>query len=456
MVRTPRHSKPKTEAVTIDLDKDDVSTIDDQVEDQATDVADESVEAKDTETTADNTDGSDQEQASSDEAENGSKTNEASETKADEQPAAHENKKSTGSVFTAGLLGAVLALVGGASLQWADLLPSPNSGQSEISTSLSQRIASLEESTAAFNEQLNQPILVEPTGAVTALATRMDDLETLVQNDNSSSLSALGELNTRIDQLSSQVTNIELAAPISGDGTTALPAGLQEEISNLVALSASQSSEINALKDIIAANAQSPQLTDETSELMSNLEARLALAEEALAKPNNDVPIARSLAAVSIKNAVERGGVFASEVEAYAQIDLENPVIAELKPIADKGVLTRSELINRFGDVANQIIASQRPETSETNLMARLLDSASAMVKVRQVGDVDGESVEAIVARMETRLQSGDLQAALAEWQTLSDTAKAVSQSYSNQLQDRISAETLADQLLQARPATAG
>jgi hypothetical protein len=86
MVRTPRHSKPKTEAVTIDLDKDDVSTIDDQVEDQATDVADESVEAKDTETTADNTDGSDQEQASSDE---------ASETKAD------ENKKSTGSVFTA-------------------------------------------------------------------------------------------------------------------------------------------------------------------------------------------------------------------------------------------------------------------------------------------------------------------------------------------------------------------
>jgi hypothetical protein len=321
---------------------------------------------------------------------------------------------------------------------------------------LSQRIASLEESTAAFNEQLNQPILVETTGTVTALATRMDDLETLVQNDNSSSLSALGELNTRIDQLSSQVTNIELAAPVSGDGTTALPAGLQEEISNLVALSASQSSEINALKDIIAANAQSPQLTDETSELMSNLEARLALAEEALAKPNNDVPIARSLAAVSIKNAVERGGVFASEVEAYAQIDLENPVIAELKPIADKGVLTRSELINRFGDVANQIIASQRPETSETNLMARLLDSASAMVKVRQVGDVDGESVEAIVARMETRLQSGDLQAALAEWQTLSDTAKAVSQSYSNQLQDRISAETLADQLLQARPATAG
>lgn len=453
MVRTPRHSKPKTEAVTIDLDKDDVSTIADQVEDQVTDAADESAETTEAETNTDSTDGSDQEPASSDEA---AETETEEEPSTPEQPVASEQKKSSGSVFTAGLLGAVLALVGGASLQWAGILPSANSGQAEISTSLSERIASLEASTATLGEQLNQPILVEPTGAVTALATRMDDLETLVQNDNSSSLSALGELSTRIDQLSSQVTNIELAAPTSGDGTSTLPAGIQEEISNLVALSASQSSEINALKDIIAANAQSPQLTDETSELMTNLEARLALAEEALAKPNNDVPIARSLAAVGVKNAVERGGIFANEVEAYAQIDLENPVIAELKPIAEKGVLTRSQLINRFGEVANQIIASQRPASNETNLMTRLLDSASAMVKVRQVGDVEGDSVEAIVARMETRLQSGDLQSALTEWQTLSDTAKAMSQSYSDQLQDRISAETLADQLLQARPATAG
>lgn len=453
MVRTPRHSKPKTEAVTIDLDKDDVSTIADQVEDQVTDAADESAETTEAETNTDSTDGADQEPASSDET---SETVTEEEPSTPEQPVAGEQKKSSGSVFTAGLLGAVLALVGGASLQWAGILPSANSGQAEISTSLSERIASLEASTATLGEQLNQPILVEPTGAVTALATRMDDLETLVQNDNSSSLSALGELSTRIDQLSSQVTNIELAAPAQGDGTSTLPAGIQEEISNLVALSASQSSEINALKDIIAANAQSPQLTDETSELMTNLEARLALAEEALAKPNNDVPIARSLAAVGVKNAVERGGVFANEVEAYAQIDLENPVIAELKPIAEKGVLTRSQLINRFGEVANQIIASQRPASNETNLMTRLLDSASAMVKVRQVGDVEGDSVEAIVARMETRLQSGDLQSALTEWQTLSDTAKAVSQSYSDQLQDRISAETLADQLLQAHPATAG
>lgn len=435
MVKTPRHSKPTDEGKTIDLDSKDVTKVD--AENLDSEMKDTSDNAKADQPTADEN------------AAEAEPKNDAPEAKA----------KSSSSPITAGVIGAVIALAGGAGLQWAGILPSTQNAAPQVSAEVSEKMSSLEQSLAALDTRFSEQTTSDSAslmGSLTALTTRIDDLETLVQNDNAGALEAISAINARIDELSVQLITLEQTPAVTTQNGVALPEGLQDEIANLVALSAAQASEINSLKALIEATAQTSSVDEATQQSIADLQSRLASAEAALEKSQGDVPIARSLAAVTIKNAIDRGGRFGVELDAYAQLDGDNPALPELQKIADQGVLSRSDLLQQFDNIANQIIAADKPETAETDIMARLLDSAANMVKIRKVGEIEGDTSEAIVARMEQRLIAGELESAMSEWQKLSDPSKAVSQNYSDQLQARITAEKLADQLLQARPATAG
>lgn len=437
MVKTPRHSKPASETVTIDLDSNDVSKVDEIKDDLPNE--DQVIDEPSTDQPIE--------------------TENVDAIQPDEKTDVKPEKKSSTSALSAGIIGAVIALAGGAGLQWSGILPSMQSGQSELSAALSEKISGIEQNLTTLDGKLSEQTTSDSANlasSLTALTTRIDALETLVQNDNTGALEAIGEISTRLDDITSRIVNLEQTPVVTGDGNFTLPSDVQSEISNLVALSASQSSEISALKDLIASTGQATAIDEATAQTIADLQSRLSAAEITLAEPNDDIPIARSLAAVTIKNAIDRGGNFSAELDAYSQIDSGNPGIATLMPIAQNGVLSRSELLARFDNVVDQIIGSEKPINSETGIMTRLLDSAANMVKVRKVGDVKGETSEAIAARMEQRLIAGDLQSAMAEWQSLSIAAKAASQKFSNQLQARITAEKLANQLLQGQPATAG
>ena len=67
--------------------------------------------------------------------------------------------------------------------------------------------------------------------------------------------------------------------------------------------------------------------------------------------------------------------------------------------------------------------------------------SARSLVKVRPVGNVEGETPEAIVARVENKLQNGDLKGAALEWETLPEAGKQPSSDFATKLKNRIEAE---------------
>lgn len=443
MARTPRHSKPKSESITIDLDEKDVKPIEADINGDGQDDRQDDVENQQDATT-----------------ENEAAEDVLEEAKAEEPKAApeQEQKKSSGSTFFAGLLGAILALVGAAGLQWGGFLPGSNNAQGDAVAALEQKIAGLEENLGQANNQIAEQLTLQPTGELSSLTTRVDDLETLLQNDNASSLEALNEIKDQIDQLTSKIINVETSAANVGTGTGdgTLPEGLTAEIGKLSALNSEQTDKITDLQAQIVSLAQSSSQNTGISQVITDLQKRLADAETAIAEPRNDISIARSLAATSVKSAINRGGSFVAELEAFAQIDPEHSALAELKPLSEKGVLTRADIVAGFGAVANQIIAADSSTEGETDIMARLLNSAASMVKVRKVGDIEGDSSEAIVARIETRLNDGKLVDAAREWDKLSDTAKAASQTFQTQLNDRILAEQLSDKLMQAAPINAG
>lgn len=456
MARTPRHSKPKSSSITIDLDDKDVKPIEDDIRDDGQEDVQDNAENQESTTAEDapaqNTldeNNADEVTTPSDEKLEGDKTT--------------SPKGGSGSTFSAGIIGGVLALIGAFGLQWAGILPGANNTQSEAVTALEEKIVGLEKNLGQTSNQIAEQLTLQPTGDFSSLTIRVDELETLLQNDNASSLEALNEIRSQIDQLTSKIINVETIVEnigtgegINGADGNALSEGITSELSKLSALNIEQADKITDLQAQIISLAQSSSQNTEMSQIITQLQKRLADAETAIAEPSNEISIARSLAATTVKSAINRGGSFVAELEAFAQIDPEHAAIAELRPLSEKGVATRAELISGFGAIANQIIAADSAIEGDTDIMTRLLNSAASMVKVRKIGEIEGDSAEAITARIETRLNDGKLIDAAREWEKLSDKAKAASQAFQIQLTDRIQAEQLSDKLMQAAPANAG
>ena len=175
MVKTPRHSKPSDEGKTIDLDSKDVSTVQaENVDSETNDPSDPSVENQPT-------------------------TDEAEALNSEEQnDAKPEAKKKSSSPISAGVIGAVIALAGGAGLQWAGILPSMQNASPEISAEVSEKITGLEQNLTALDTRLSEQSTSDSASLVSnlsALTTRIDALETLVQNDNTGALEAISAIN---------------------------------------------------------------------------------------------------------------------------------------------------------------------------------------------------------------------------------------------------------------------
>ena len=335
-----------------------------------------------------------------------------------------------------GLISAVVAVALFGGLQYAGVLQVPGgaSGGSaaDIVTAdveaLKQSIASLEQSAGGAAGDVSA-----------ALEGRVSALEGAVSNAGSGSEDRLAALESKVESLASQ----------GGDGQAAATsdAALKELSDRVAALEKLLSDQQSSLQDVessvtslgqkIAGDEQSQDQT------IKAIDDRLAAIEKTLDAPRQDIQVARALAATSLKAAIDRGGPFMAELEAFASVDGDSPAIAQLRTLAAAGVPSRATLLSRFPSVANAMIAAGETGSESGGLFDHLLSSVTSLVQVRPVGEVAGDGVEAIVARMETRLKNGDLQGVLNEWNTLPQAAKDASQGYVKDLQARIEAKKL-------------
>jgi hypothetical protein len=144
-----------------------------------------------------------------------------------------------------------------------------------------------------------------------------------------------------------------------------------------------------------------------------------------------------------LKAAIDRGGSFETELHTFGTVAGDDPAVAGLQAFAANGVPSRSELHREFPRVADTMLEATVQPDPDQGIAGRLLSSAMSVVKVRRVGDVEGETPEAIVARIEEGLRNGNLQASLREWDTLPEPAKATAQAFRQKLDARIQVENL-------------
>ncbi|MBB3456709.1 hypothetical protein FHT86_005020 [Rhizobium sp. BK313] len=268
-------------------------------------------------------------------------------------------------------------------------------------------------------------------------------------NDNSADIAAL---TAEIDGLKQTVSNLAAAPAATPDATLAARvAALETAAANTTAASgSSDASSSDADQKIAALGAEVDQLkatlaqaTQSQASSDADVSKRLADAEKKLSGPSQESAVARAIAAAALKAAIDRGGPFQPELDTFANVAPDDPAVTDLKAFAQTGVPSRADLIRQVSDVATAIVSSTQQDDPNQSWSDRLLTSAKSLVQVRPVGNVSGDSVEAITARFEDKVKNGDLPGAVTEWNSLPDAAKSASAAFKQSLEARTRVEDL-------------
>ncbi|MGR6468161.1 mitofilin family membrane protein [Rhizobium sp. PAMB 3182] len=305
-------------------------------------------------------------------------------------------------LLAAGIVGGVVALALAGSMQYAGYLPSAS--KPTASSEPSFDASGLETEIASLKSQIAD-LKAAPAGGT-----------------------ADPQLETRIAALEQAQQNAGSAQPFDSSALESQIAGLNDTVA--------------ALKSELARTAEAQ--TETTQEITD----RLATAEKKIDEPRKDVSMARAVAAATLKTAIDRGGPFQAELATLEGVAPDSQPVKDLAPYAAIGVPSRSDLARQFSPVADRIIEAVNQPAGDESLTDRLLSSAKSLIKVRPVGMVEGDSVEAIVARMEEKLKNGDLKGAAIEWESLPDAGKQASSDFKDTLDKRIKVEELAESIM--------
>jgi hypothetical protein len=333
--------------------------------------------------------------------------------------------------IAAGIIGGVIALVGAGGLQFAGLLGAPGSGSGVSLDGVNGEIASLKTEIAGLKEAGgNNDAAAKVVGLSSGLEQVKADvaaLKSAVEQGGAGDNAGLAALGDRVKQ-------IEAAVAALGKGGNAAPVDLgplNEKLAGLDALVKSTGE---------AAKAQDGRLTaleQSVSQLSGKVDAQASQPKIALA-----------IAASALKAALDRGAPFSAELDTLAAISPNAPELATLRPYAEKGVPTRTEIASQMDAAANAMVTAATPVDQNAGFLQNLMSSAESLVKVRPIGAVEGAGAPETVARMEVAVTQGDYAKALSEYNSLPEAVKAAGADFAGKLKARTEVETQVDALI--------
>jgi hypothetical protein len=146
----------------------------------------------------------------------------------------------------------------------------------------------------------------------------------------------------------------------------------------------------------------------------------------ALEKVDRSTDIGRltalSFALENLVRKIESGDVFKRELDIVTAAIPQSSPLEKLKKQASSGVSSIAQLQRRFILVLPTILTTE-DAPAPTGVMGMFVASAKSLVRIRRVGEIEGEDREAIIARLEVRVKAGDLKAALVEAKKLKSTS---------------------------------
>jgi len=302
--------------------------------------------------------------------------------------------------LSAGLLGGLIALIIGyyALGNFRDRLPfiaEPSAEQIKAAQAqLEQRIVEVAEDSGAARTEL--------ADRIAALDART---EGLAQTDDE----AVATLTARLQALEQQ---LQVASETTGDSARAEQVeAVRDRVSGIEQSIATLRSDLDSLRT------------------QSSRSAQLAQAS------------AQTLAVNRLRRAVDSGAAFTAELDALRKV-AAGPLEADaLAAAAQDGVPNLRDLRQSFPEFANNALEAVGA-TGDDSLIGQIVESARSVVNVRPVGEIEGDSPRAIIARVENRLNAGDLQGVVAQSDQLSGEAAVQLLPWIQRVKTRISANT--------------
>ena len=122
---------------------------------------------------------------------------------------------------------------------------------------------------------------------------------------------------------------------------------------------------------------------------------------------------AAALAAAAAVEASQGSGPFGDQMAGLVAISPPSPELSALVRLAETGAPSRAALAASFPDYAARAARAARAPADGAGLVAQVAYELSRVVTLRRVGDVPGDSVDALLARAERQVEDGDLDHAL-------------------------------------------
>jgi hypothetical protein len=278
---------------------------------------------------------------------------------------------------------------------------------------------------------------------------------------------AEAEADPRIAQFASTIPELQTVTGTVQDELSTLNGRVAalEEAPAPQGTDVSVSAELGALSDRVDALAAAPAPAVDTSEIDA-LRGELASLSEALQASQDEIAALRETAASaepgdparlplifsSLESAFDSGRPFETELAALETAQPDVAIDQAIAGRAGEGLPRPEDVARRLDAVLPDMLAG-RPVAANASWQDATADWFRGVVAMRPAGDAEGDSPEAVIARLEAAVQRRDFVAAEAEYNALPATMQAAAGSLGEDISALAAASTL---LIDMRSAALG
>ena len=259
---------------------------------------------------------------------------------------------------------------------------------------------------------------------------------------------AIAELRRKVEALESRPASAPAPDPAPPAPSVAAPNPDQErEISSLKLEIATLRNALQSLDQAVSGQRdQAKVLADAVDKARSEASARGAGEQKALAAANASAVIG---IAARLNAALDSGLPFAADLKLLAPLAQSDTklgeVVTALQPYAQSGVSSRAALAAAFPAMAKAALAD---DVADDSFGERLMGKVRNLVSLRRVGaDVQGDSVEAKLARAEAAVEAGDLGKAVELVKSMPPQTARATTGWLSRAEDHLAAKRAIDQL---------
>ncbi|MEM9810283.1 MAG: hypothetical protein AAF788_03565 [Pseudomonadota bacterium] len=140
-----------------------------------------------------------------------------------------------------------------------------------------------------------------------------------------------------------------------------------------------------------------------------------------------DINVARTgallIALSELGDNIDSGRPFRRQLNAVEAIAGNRTPLSSIRPYAEDGIPTNDQLRSSFSETARNALAAEA-KGEASGIFETMIANISGLFTIRPVGDVEGDSTGAIIARAEQHVKADDMNAAAKELSSLEGSAK--------------------------------